>query len=96
MRPERWRKVEELYHAASEREPSQRAAFLLEACQGDDELKSEEESLLAQEPSSEGQLGWDAPPEISAELAPVLHPGDELGPYEIVSFLAAGGMGIRA
>ena len=60
MRPERWRKVEELYHAASEREPSQRAAFLREACQGDAELESEVESLLRQESSGDGLLGWDA------------------------------------
>jgi formylglycine-generating enzyme required for sulfatase activity/dienelactone hydrolase len=109
MRPDRWRKVEELYHAASEREPNQRAAFLREACQGDDELKSEVESLLAQEPSPAGLLGWAAPPGLSAALAPGLSPRDELGLYRIIEpartgqilshyrvldKLGAGGMGV--
>jgi eukaryotic-like serine/threonine-protein kinase len=68
MRPERWRKVEELYHAALERKANQRAVFLREACQGDDELKSEVESLLAQEPSPDGLLGWNSPPGLSVDL----------------------------
>ena len=93
MRPERWRKVEELYHAASEREPSQRAAFLREACQGDAELESEVESLLRQESSGDGLLGWDAAPHSAPEASPQLQCGDQLGPYEIVSFIGSGGMG---
>ena len=40
MKPERWRKIEELYHSALERESSQRAAFLKEACAGDEGLFS--------------------------------------------------------
>lgn len=49
MTPERWEQVERLYHAALERETSQRAAFLREACFGDDALRTEVQSLLAQE-----------------------------------------------
>jgi eukaryotic-like serine/threonine-protein kinase len=47
MRPERWQQVERLYQAALEREPSQRAAFLKEACAGDEVVRQEVESLLA-------------------------------------------------
>jgi dipeptidyl aminopeptidase/acylaminoacyl peptidase/predicted Ser/Thr protein kinase len=93
MRPERWRKVEELYHAASEREPSQRAAFLREACQSDAELESEVESLLRQESSGDGLLGWDAASHSAPEASPQLQSGDRLGPYQIVSFIGSGGMG---
>ncbi len=46
MKPERWQKVEEIYHAALEREPGQRAAFLEEACSGDESLSKEVQSLL--------------------------------------------------
>jgi len=46
MKPRKWEKVEELYHAALQREPAQRAAFLAEAAAGDDALKAEAESLL--------------------------------------------------
>ena len=47
MTPNQWEKIEELYHSAREREESQRAAFLNEACAGDDALRREVESLLA-------------------------------------------------
>ena len=46
MNPERWRKIEEVYHAALERAESQRATFLEEACTGDPALRDEVESLL--------------------------------------------------
>jgi eukaryotic-like serine/threonine-protein kinase len=45
--PERWHKVKELFHSALEREPSQRTAFLDQACAGDEELRKEVESLIA-------------------------------------------------
>lgn len=46
MTPERWGRIEELYHAALERPEEQRAGFLDEACGGDQELRGEVESLL--------------------------------------------------
>jgi serine/threonine protein kinase len=47
MEPERWQKVEQLYHAALEREENERDAFLREVCAGDEGLRHEVESLLA-------------------------------------------------
>ena len=38
MTPERWKRTEELYHAARARPPEQRAAFLAEACAEDEAL----------------------------------------------------------
>ena len=35
MKAERWQQVEEIFHAAPEREPQERSAFLTEACEGD-------------------------------------------------------------
>jgi hypothetical protein len=49
MTPERWRQVEELYHAALILEPSQQSAFLQEACAADEDLRREVESLVADE-----------------------------------------------
>src|SRR4051794_35602851 len=54
MTPERWRKIKELYHAALEHDPRERNVFLAGACLADDGLRSEIESLLAQE--SDGVL----------------------------------------
>jgi eukaryotic-like serine/threonine-protein kinase len=47
MDPDRWKQIEELYHAALEREASGRAAFLKEACAGDEPLRQRVELLLA-------------------------------------------------
>jgi hypothetical protein len=43
---ERWRLVEKLYHAALERDPAARAAFLADAGGSNDELRREVEALL--------------------------------------------------
>ena len=46
-KPERWGVIERLYHAALERDADSRAAFLDEACAGDEELRREVAGLLA-------------------------------------------------
>ena len=43
---ERFKRIEELYHAALEREPDMRESFVEEACAGDDDLRRELTSLL--------------------------------------------------
>lgn len=48
MEPDRWRKVEQIYHAAREVEEGQRAAFIAKACAGDQALMQELRTLLAQ------------------------------------------------
>jgi RNA polymerase sigma-70 factor, ECF subfamily len=45
MTPERWQRINQLFHAALEREPKQRQAFLAEACTSDEALAHEVESL---------------------------------------------------
>jgi hypothetical protein len=82
MNPERWRQVEQLYHAALKRSPAARATFLTEMCQGDGELRREVESLLASEQSD--STGCSTP----------LAPGIQLGAYRIESILGEGGMGV--
>ena len=47
MTPERWIKVEELFHAALGRSPEERQAFLDEACGEDAALRRDVELLLA-------------------------------------------------
>lgn len=46
MKPDRWRKVDELFEAALDREPEQRAAFLDQACGSDSALRREVETML--------------------------------------------------
>jgi serine/threonine protein kinase len=95
MTSDRWQRIEELYHSAREREGNQRAAFRKEACAGDDALRREVESLLAQEKGVEGLL--EAPGLAAAKLL-VEDPGRswvgrQIGSYQVLAFLDAGGMG---
>ena len=46
MKPDRWRKVDEIFEAALEREPERRAAFLDQACGSDKALRREVEKML--------------------------------------------------
>ena len=94
MTPERWGRIEEVYHAALEREPAMRAAFLAGACGNDADLRREVESLLAQDG---GDRILNQP--LGAVAADVLTPrercapGAMIGPYRIIEPLGAGGMG---
>src|SRR6185295_18952383 len=46
MKPDRWRKVDELFEAVLEREPKDRAAFLDQVCGSDEALRREVEKML--------------------------------------------------
>ena len=56
MDPDRWKQIEQLSHAALEREESSRAAFLDEACAGDEALRRQVESLLAHYAQASGSF----------------------------------------
>jgi hypothetical protein len=48
MTPERWQRIEELYHAARTHPESERPQFLADACLGDTALQRDVEILLEQ------------------------------------------------
>jgi eukaryotic-like serine/threonine-protein kinase len=56
MTPERWRRIDDVYHAALAREAEERDAFVAEACAGDEAMRREVVSLLAQNASLAGTL----------------------------------------
>src|SRR5438270_631414 len=93
---ERWQQVEELFHAALEREPRARAAFLANACAASPDLLAEVQALIAAHEQS-GHLIDSSAYAVAAEMladAPLrLVVGQLLGPYRIVAALGAGGMG---
>jgi hypothetical protein len=66
MDAERWRKIEQLYHASLEREVSDRSAFPQEARAGDEELRHKVEALLARETALSGRACW---PAVAISLA---------------------------
>src|SRR5262245_43973214 len=94
MSPDRWRRIEALYHSALERESKQRAAFLAEACSNDTTLRHEVESLLSQERSPIDEPPWKAASELlSTNSTARLRSGTRLGPYEAIELVGEGGMG---
>jgi eukaryotic-like serine/threonine-protein kinase len=96
MTAERWEQIEKMYHAARECEASRRVTFLEEACAGDEELRQEVESLLAHEQSTEKFTEKPTLEVFAQALARDQTQwlvGRQLGAYEILSLLGAGGMG---
>src|SRR5437867_2381571 len=93
MSPERFRQIEELYHAARERTPEQRAALLART---DPELRREVELLLSEPGGGEfldRPAFQNAPGLLADSTVTVLSAGVSLGPYRIESKLGEGGMG---
>ena len=91
MTPDRWQQVKAVLSDALEREAAARTAFLDDACQGDEELRREVESLLA----SEAEIGdfIETPVfRIHGDTQP-LAVGQRVGAYRIVRELGRGGMG---
>jgi Tol biopolymer transport system component len=94
MNLQRWEQIAGLYEGALERPESERAAFLTDSTAGDEELRREVESLLAQDHET-GVLDRSAL-EVAAGLLrfdATLPPSTELGPYRITQFVGGGGMG---
>jgi serine/threonine-protein kinase len=87
------RQIEELYHSAREREPNERAAFLAQACRGDEELRQELDQLLAPNFSRDNILDSPAADLLASSTVTQLTSGAQLGPYQIEAPIGAGGMG---
>jgi eukaryotic-like serine/threonine-protein kinase len=94
--PERWRQIEVLFHESLALPSESRAAFLAERCGTDSELRTEVEALLKgagvsvsllKQPVSEAAHDFISYPSNS------LAPGRQIGHYEVISCLGAGGMG---
>jgi len=96
MTPERWHQVEEVYQLVLQRDASQRAAFLKQACAGDDEMQREIESLLAhQEPANKFMEapGMVVLAQAMAQDRAGSMIGRQIGAYQILALLGVGGMG---
>lgn len=97
MNEERWRMAKEIYQSLVGQEPSQRDAYLTEACAGDELLRKDVESLIACRYEAEDLMASPAMEAVASELARdpeadlcgrmVLH-------YQVKEKIGAGGMGV--
>ena len=95
MTPERWRQINELFHAAIERDPPARRQLLDTTATSDPQLAAEVRSLLAVHDSSEGFLdkpAWAVAPELILDEGSLA--GTQIGPYRVVKEIGRGGMGV--
>jgi serine/threonine protein kinase/Tfp pilus assembly protein PilF len=96
MKAERWKQVNDLFQSAVERAPGERAAFLDEACHGDEGLRREVGSLLTSYERSENFIelpAFQVAPELVTNDRTGALIGKLIGHYRIESLVGVGGMG---
>ena len=97
MTPERWKQVNDLFHAALAQDPARRNDFVTRATGGDDLLRREVETLLAAHNSARGFLetpAWGVAPELMFDNEEVTLAGRTMGPYRVIEEIGRGGMGV--
>ena len=76
--------------------PEDRSSFVAQACSGDENLRSEVESLIASHEESGGfidQPAFEAAASMLVGDRSELKSGQTIGSYEVLSFISRGGMG---
>ena len=96
MTSERWQQVNDLFQLAAERAPEERTTFLQTACQGDEGLRREVESLIAYYERAENFIespAFEVVPELLTDDRAGAIVGESIAHYRIESLIGVGGMG---
>src|SRR5213595_335057 len=96
MTSERWQQVNDLFQLAAERAPEERTTFLQTACQGDEGLRREVESLIASYERAENFIespAFEVVPELLTDDRAGAIVGESIAHYRIESLIGVGGMG---
>src|SRR5215471_19109555 len=92
MKPDRWQKIEQIFNAALQRKPEERVDFVLKTCAGDTELYASVNSHLSSY-ENDDSFFEDSASALAAEMF-ADRVGETIGPYEVLSELGSGAMGI--
>ena len=92
MNPDRWQRLEDLFHTALEMPVAEREAFLISACGGDQQLRADAERLLHADEQASAFVD-SAAAGVESVAAAVCPEGGQVGAYRIVRELGRGGMG---
>jgi eukaryotic-like serine/threonine-protein kinase len=89
-----WARLKEVFAGARALPADRRPAYLAEACDGNEALRQEVESLLSSDERAKGFL--EAPAVVRGDDASVTRSleGQRIGPYHLASRIGAGGMDI--
>ena len=96
MKTERWQQINDLFQSAAERAPDERAAFLDEACHGDERLCRDVKLLIASYERTENFIeapAFEEAPELLTNDRAGALVGELVGHYRIESLIGVGGMG---
>jgi eukaryotic-like serine/threonine-protein kinase len=96
MNQDRWRQVEELFHAALAVNEPKREAYLAKACRGDAQLQQEVQNLIAGHEAATSSLQTAVVREAVQQVLggdEILTVGQEFGPYRVIREIGQGGMG---
>jgi len=99
MTPERWARLQDIFHRASELDPDRQADFVKVSCDGDEELCEEALSLIRSGSETghtndfiQDAIGETAKDAVSSASGQVR--GKRIGAYEVIDTLGHGGMGV--
>jgi serine/threonine protein kinase len=92
MKADRWQKIDQIFHAALQLKPEDRIGFLKQSCAGDSELYGDVQSLLASYEQDDSFFENSASA-LAAEMF-ADRVGETIGPYQVLSQLGSGAMGI--
>ena len=94
MTSEHWSRIEEIFQNALERPASEWGAYVAFACGGDQDLRSEVESLLANDRDAAAVLWSVVTSDVKELAASSSQIGRRIGPYRLVREIDSGGMGV--
>ena len=95
MNRDRWTRIQDLFHRTADLPPPEQAAFLHDACAGDESLISDVQALLAEDARSASILDEHVG-EVADRLlsASSTLPLERIGPYRVTGIVGEGGMGV--